>query len=706
MTAHELTDAARELVRWFAEERLGWIRHDCGGSQCDIDSWLDSGGAYWDKHDLLGWPGFGIAVEEARKAEVEWTAGGYDDRGVEVSMLGYNAAPPWHSYTRTDPALAAYAALRDALGGGNEQGMGRPAGARIPKTPAGQRGEGQSPGTIVPYDADDLCGEGYMIGTRSMYYIDDKATLYQGDVREVLRTLPAESVQTVVTSPPYWSLRDYGIAPSVWGGDADCAHAWGPMERGKRADLLPADVTTSTGRIGTDDRQGHASLNGGHYCQCCGAWRGALGLEPTPALFVAHMVEVFREVWRVLRKDGTAWVNLGSSYASGDSGPSPSLSPAHVPAYGNGDTEPSGSRGSGSAYRDLCGECLVDYLNHQRSTLGTRPPLALGPRPASPIARDIEHSGSVEEPHAASLPAAQESTTLESWLRLRGACSRCATREDALLELGSDVADVLVSAHTVERTNGRGNRGKAGRKTGTDASVLAWEQYTSTFKPKDMVPIPWMVAMALQADGWYLRQDIIWAKPNPMPESVRDRCTKAHEYVFLLSKSPRYFWDQDAIREAAEKTGTLAHLAGGNGIRAGSRDGLRREEWRARKSIVLGSQAPTESGVSGEPTSGRNKRSVWTVATDPFPEAHFATFPPALIAPMILAGAPVDGTVLDPFVGSGTTAIEAKRLGRRAIGIDLNTEYLDMAVRGLQLNRRPGASAETNEAQAALWAAE
>ena len=190
-------------------------------------------------------------------------------------------------------------------------------------------------------------------------------------------------------------------------------------------------------------------------------------------------------------------------------------------------------------------------------------------------------------------------------------------------------------------------------------------------KTKDLIGIPWLLAFALRADGWFLRQDIIWSKPNPMPESVRDRCTKAHEYLFLLSKSERYWYDQEAIAEPFADDRMGNPKGGGQYAQqaytyAGphAQSGLQRGEWN----------------VDGERTT-RNKRSVWHIATAPFPEAHFATFPPALVEPCILAGSREGDVVLDPFIGSGTTAMVARQLGRRAIGIDLNSEYLAMARR-------------------------
>ena len=280
---------------------------------------------------------------------------------------------------------------------------------------------------------------------------------YQGDALEILKTLPDEHVQTCVTSPPYWGLRDYGVP-------------------------------------------------------------GQLGLEPTPEEYVARMAAVFREVRRVLREDGTLWLNLGDSYA----------------AVGNG-------IGSGK----------------QLTNIGSFMPAKSAP---------------------------------------------------------------------------------------------------PGLKPKDLVGIPWRVAFALQADGWYLRSDIIWAKPNPMPESVTDRPTRAHEYLFLLSKSARYYYDAEAIAEAS-----VSDHPSGNG-------------YARPEAISRGGRGQSEkwSNIGGS----RNRRSVWTVATQPYPEAHFAVFPPKLIEPCVLAGAPSGGVVLDPFMGSGTTAQVAQNLGRQWIGIELNPDYI------------------------------
>jgi DNA modification methylase len=184
-------------------------------------------------------------------------------------------------------------------------------------------------------------------------------------------------------------------------------------------------------------------------------------------------------------------------------------------------------------------------------------------------------------------------------------------------------------------------------------------------KPKDLVGIPWRVAFALQADGWYLRSDIIWSKPNPMPESVTDRPTKAHEYLFLLAKSERYYYDAEAIREYGP---TYIRKAGGYIGFGETHTGNNQRGGLADKDTI---------------TTGRNKRSVWEITTQPYPEAHFATFPPKLVEPCVMAGCPVGGLVLDPFAGSGTVLAVAKHLNRQAVGIELNQDYIALAERRL-----------------------
>ena len=383
--------------------------------------------------------------------------------------------------------------------------------------------------------------------------------IINADCREALRTLDAGSVQTCITSPPYFGLRDYGTG-SWTDGDPQCDHAGS----GRPSDSKQWDGTLD----GAGDRprpQGAAHRGGIPGVCACGALRvdRQIGLETTPDEFVDALVEVFREVRRVLRDDGTVWLNLGDSYA--------------------------GSWGAQGRSGQMA----------ERSVIS---------------ARQIE-----EHPQN---PA----------------------------------------------------------RTGTIRQVGV--------KNKDLIGIPWMVAFALRADGWYLRQDIIWSKPNPMPESVTDRCTKAHEYVFLLSKSHRYFYDAQAIKEPLSETSSIrlsqdvenqagSDRAHGGGVKTMKAVGP--PVGGAKYGDDDATENRTKSGKHYEQGAVRNKRSVWTVTTKPYGGAHFATFPPDLIEPCILAGAPEGATVLDPFAGSGTTGMVALRHGRSFIGCELNPEYVELA---------------------------
>ena len=210
-------------------------------------------------------------------------------------------------------------------------------------------------------------------------------------------------------------------------------------------------------------------------------------------------------------------------------------------------------------------------------------------------------------------------------------------------------------------------------------------------KPKDLIGIPWMLAFALRSQGWYLRQDIIWHKPNPMPESVTDRCTKSHEYIFLMSKSQKYYFDYEAIQEPCADQSRTNYACGNrtNGINKDRNDndfGERSKNWKPRtKNCQYDGQKPNSFHLSrenGEPDKEyyvRNKRDVWSVNVKPCSEAHFATYPFELIKPCILAGCPENGIVLDPFMGSGTTAIVARSLNRNYLGVELNPEYIKIA---------------------------
>ena len=355
--------------------------------------------------------------------------------------------------------------------------------------------------------------------------------ILQGNCLDVLKTLKDESVNCCVTSPPYFGLRDYGTGKWV-GGDPNCNH-----EEAKKSTRFERTMTDLSAKQRTNMGSDVKSFQ--TVCPVCGAVREdeQIGLEETPEEYIEKLVEVFREVKRVLKEDGTLWVNIGDSYAG----------------TGDGGT----------------GENSLSSKNH----------------------------GQMENV-----------------------------------------------------SNGKGFTKKV----------------TPTCKKKDLIGIPWMLAFALRADGWYLRQDIIWHKPNPMPESVKDRCTKSHEYIFLLSKSPRYYFDHEAVQEDAVtvETGNSSRKFGGN--KYGDNDDP---------------HFNTYSGNIYVPSGKRNKRDVWSVCTKPLREAHFAVFPEELIEPCILAGCPKEGVVLDPFFGSGTTGRVASQFGREYIGIELNPEYIDIAKR-------------------------
>ena len=247
-----------------------------------------------------------------------------------------------------------------------------------------------------------------------------------------------------------------------------------------------------------------------------------------------------------------------------------------------------------------------------------------------------------------------------------------------------------------------GQKSKAGDKSFTNKGTFGMEKTSripAGLKQKDLCGIPWRVAFALQADGWYLRQDIIWAKPNPMPESVTDRCTKSHEYVFLLAKSQKYYFDNEAIKEKGSDE-TPARLLRGvsdshkniNGAPGQTPQNMNKP--RKNYTKEMGGGGTSFNGHSGYFKADgtlisdgmRNKRSVWTITTKPYKEAHFATFPQDLIIPMIKAGCPEKGIVLDPFMGSGTTAITARTLSRYYLGIELNPEYIKLAEDRLKQN--------------------
>jgi len=428
------------------------------------------------------------------------------------------------------------------------------------------------------------------------YYQDKLTKLYNSDCRS-MSELPDETVQCVVTSPPYWGLRKYeGDQELIWGGDASCEHEWG--DNLHRAGYRASD--TNPGKLQSMATQ---NRNVGHsnFCQKCGAWKGSFGLEPTPELYVQHTVEIMQEIKRVLRKDGVCFLNLGDSYfASGG---------AHKPEHANPGLSKSAQRGG------------------------------------------VPHGG----------------------------------------------------------------------------------QNHPNLKPKDMCLIPFRVAIALQDAGWWVRSVIIWQKKNPMPESVQDRPTNAHEYILMLTKSKKYYYDVDAVREKLSPT-TMPRLLRGVSNTHKNINGA-----PGQTPHTMSQHREHGEGYANINPAGRNLRDVWTFPTQPFPGAHFAVFPEKLPELCIKAATsekgccpkcgapwarvidrdnyqkheseyqskevrginadrskhsppvdtktigwkptcncgldPIPCTVLDPFAGSGTSLLVAKKLQRKAVGYELSRDY-------------------------------
>jgi DNA modification methylase len=489
-----------------------------------------------------------------------------------------------------------------------------------------------------------------------------------GDCRETLKTLPDCSVQMVCTSPPYYSLRDYGTA-SWDGGDAACDHQ-GPPKR-----TQAGFNERYFGRESVEDKQGELREHYRETCGKCGARRidRQIGLESSVEAYVAELVGVFREVRRVLRDDGCVFLNLGDSYQSnpkkGGSGTFNGRNgrgEGYARALRGGDYDTPDIALADSPARDclcgsLCDACRVAYQTGIAHSDG-RPAPTPAPSPSATIpastvsASDhLPTSGSVDRAdrtstatldserfagHAAEpLPASPVSTIAESSQQPVDCSRPLGTPSACLLCSRSISAESQASAHTTACTCGIGTPLEPSYLStlGRVSSGLAYPHSTTKsrtttpiLKEKDLIGVPWRVAFALQADGWYLRSDVIWAKPNPMPESVRDRPTKAHEYIFLLTKSPRYFWDAEAVKEEAQY-GYSPTVMRSDG------DGWEHTE-RESKTVTPG-------------TGGtRNIRSVWNIATAPFKNSHFATFPPALAERCIKAGTSEKGAC--PACGS------------------------------------------------------
>ena len=538
-----------------------------------------------------------------------------------------------------------------------------------------------------------------------------------GDVRAKLAELPDESVHCVVTSPPYFGLRDYGTA-SWEGGDPACDH----VEKNARNDVSAEDLARRAAQssAGTGDGSKVKPMQFKGACNKCGAIRAdkQIGLEDTPAAFVAVMVEVFREVRRVLRNDGTLWLNLGDSYASAWACNRRSEIGSGSMEKGKRADRPNRLTG-GLKEKDLIGiPWRVAFALQQPYTA---PVCVKTEIDRAWLAALMDGEGCIgirrfdsyrEEKQQVYQDGFVVYTTvtnndvplLDRCIEITGygraALKQAAENTDSRGIVsrrdsfgwrldGNKAVDVIKAAYpyliakrkqaciayTLDQLNKTGHGSRAVPIEIQEKKRLLWD-LIKRCNQREAVDLPGWIEEPKQTvePGWYLRSEIIWHKPNPMPESVTDRPTKSHEQIFLLTKSARYHYDATAIAEAFAdermgNPGTYKWKQGEGGVAGGGANSLHKGD----------------GTVAGWNTDGskttRNRRSVWTVATQPFSEAHFATFPPALIEPCILAGCPKGGTVLDPFGGAGTTGLVADRHGRDAILIELNPEYAAIAER-------------------------
>ena len=617
--------------------------------------------------------------------------------------------------------------------------------------------------------------------------------LHQGGCLDALRGLPDASVHCCVTSPPYWGLRDYGTDPQVWGGAPDCAHDWQDASYVRRTSDGGGNERQQLVNIGSLDRDKPVRNT---VCARCGAWRGELGLEPTPDLYVEHLVLVFREVRRVLRHDGTLWLNLGDSYAGSWGNYSPNTA---VPSEGW-----SGTRFKRTAYddrtwrpanslpqKDLKAKDLVGIP--WRVALALRqshiiPNCVADERDRAWLAAMFDGEGCIGIRRFDSYRKEKQQVYQDGFvvytvvtnndIALLDRCvvltsfGRVALKQSAgstdgrgivsrrdsygwrldgnkAVEVVCAIYPYLIAkrkqaciAYTLDRLNKNGHGSRS-----VPSDIQAKKHYLwmlmKRCNQREAVDLPDWIGEPKQIviPGWYLRSDIVWAKENCMPESVRDRPTRAHEYVFLLAKSERYFYDADAVSEPMKVSSMTRVQTGWNG-------NSQRDYKGGGPQNHLGRYMGGEYARS---QTHRNRRTVWSIATKPYKGAHFAVFPPKLVEPCILAGTSADGccprcgaprrrivavkrgapdnagrthslpehwrgkapapergwetaratlgwepacscsdasavpcVVLDPSAGSGTAGAVAIEHGRRFIGIELNASYCELAAARLR----------------------
>lgn len=381
----------------------------------------------------------------------------------------------------------------------------------------------------------------------AIYFEDNFVKLYSGHVLNILKDLPDNSVDCVITSPPYYGLRSYRTEPQIWGGDVNCEHEWEKEIIKKTSDNFNAGFNERYGNSGGQRKQEKSAIGDikqGQICNKCRAWKGELGLEPNIFMYIDHLILVFNEVYRVVKKTGTCWVNIGDSYA--------------------------GSGGNNERWVD------------QKQAYGLNRPL------------------------------------------------------------------VTVT------------------------------QKVDGVKAKSLCNIPEMFSIAMCGNGWIKRNNIIWQKPNAMPEPVKDRFTDDFEMLYFFVKDRKYYFEQQL-----DEYSTRLNRWGGNMYN-------KKENSKYKLGFEYQIQNYDRCGKECRPNKdGKNKRCVWSINTEPFADAHFATFPEALVEIPIKSGCPKDGIVLDIFAGSGTTLSVSKKLNRKSIGIELNSDYCNLCVKRIRQTENP-----------------
>lgn len=573
--------------------------------------------------------------------------------------------------------------------------------------------------------------------------------IINGDARETLREMEEESVQCCVTSPPYWGLRDFKLEPLVWGGTEGCEHEWGLHQTGRvtgGGDRPPDNKWKNVAPDGQYDSQSVRS-----FCLLCGAWRGSLGLEPTPELYTQHLVEIFREVRRVLRKDGSLWLNLGDSFTrdgrKGQHKPGDSGKQAYIYDVGGGRASACGV-GAGLKPKDLIGvpwrvafALQADGWTLRSEIVWAKPnpmPESVRDRPTKSheqIFLFARARWSGPEPGRFAAIKDEDARWLALFLDTEGnICAKRAVSSNGGENFGAQICFASTSESLLSTARRIIGAGAVLQRGGTNAPMyylqLSNNQATGLLhrlypflivkqrQARLAIHLQRVIADSgrerrtkigqlrgrARADEYTLELERVWARMKLLNHSGDPDLADVPEPEYGGWRDcERYYYDADAIKEpfatdpkenypararitgrgtqgAAEARGNDRDKSGGFPPRIlENRKDLHGPTYSRHRSSIRGGQS-----LQANPGGGRNKRSVWTIATAPCKEAHFATFPPALVEPMILAGCPPDGIVLDPFCGAGTTLLVAGRLGRNSIGVELSPAYCEIAEKRLK----------------------